>query len=149
MVAASAVMAAVVTLAMVMAVMTAVMIFAVMMTVVVALGVGVELQTALRQRLRCCIRRAGHAAVERDARFRECVARAHSNTAADQRVRLRCFQETGECAMSAAVRVRDLFGDDFSVGHIIELELLRVAEMLKDLSVFIGDCDSHVIRSFL
>ena len=147
--AASAVMTAVVALTVMMAVMAAVVIFSVMMAMVVTLGVRIELQTALRQRLCCCIRRAVHAAVERDARFRKRVARAHADAAADQRVRLRCFQETGERAMSAAVRVRDLFGDDFSVGHIIELELLRVAEMLKDLSVFIGDCDSHMIRSFL
>ena len=144
-VAASAVMTAFVTLA----VMTAIVIFAVMMTVVVTLCVGIELQIPLRERQCRCVCGPGHATVERDACFRKCVARAHADAAADQRVRLRCFQETGERAMSAAVRVHDLFADDFAVRHVIELELLRVAEMLKDLSVFIGDCDSHMIRSFL
>ena len=80
--AASAVMTAVVALTVMMAVMAAVVIFSVMMAMVVTLGVRIELQTALRQCLCCCIRRAVHAAVERDARFRKRVARAHAACAA-------------------------------------------------------------------
>ena len=131
--AAAAVVAAVVTLAVVMA---AVMVFAVVMTVVVALRVGVELQIARRERLRRCVRGAGHAAVELDARFRERVARAHPDAAADQRVRLRRLQESGQRAVAAAVRVHDLLADDFAALRIVELELLCVAEVLEDLSVF-------------
>ena len=133
--AAAAVMAAFVTLAVVMAVMAAVMVLAVVMTVVVALRVGVELQISLRERECRRVSGSGHAAVEMNARFRERVARAHADAAADQSIRLRRFQKTGERAVAAAVRVHDLLSDDFAVFRIVELELLRVAEMLDRKSV--------------
>ena len=51
--------------------------------------------------------------------------------------------------MTASVRRDDPFPDNLSVRHVVELELLRMSEMLKDFSVFIGDRDSHGILSFL
>ena len=50
--------------------------------------------------------------------------------------------------MAAAVGGNDLLANDPAVLHVVELELLRVSEMLEDLSVFIAYCDSHYIRSF-
>ena len=50
--------------------------------------------------------------------------------------------------MSRAVGAHDLFIYDLALVSVVELELLRSAEMLKDLSVFIGYCDSHYANSF-
>ena len=55
----------------------------------------------------------------------------------------------GQRAVTAAVGGHDLLRDDHAVLHVVELELLRVAEMLKDLSVFVRHCDSHIVCSFL
>ena len=142
----SAVMTAIVPLTVVVA---AFMTFPVVMTVMIALRIGIILERALRKRSGCCVRRTGHAAVELDARLCQCILSAHADAAADQGVHLRGFQETGQRAVPAAVGGHDLLRDDPPVLHVVQLELLRVAEMLKDLSVFIGDCDSHMIRSFL
>ena len=51
--------------------------------------------------------------------------------------------------MSASVRVNNLFSYDPAVLNIIQLKLLRMSKMLEHHSVFISDCDSHGITSFL
>ena len=129
--------------------MTALMAFPVMMAVVVASGIGIILQRILCQSLRGCVGRTGNAAVEPDPRLGQCVLRTHADAAANQRVHLRGFQETGQRPVSAAVSGHDLLRDDLSIFHVIELELLRVAEMLEDLSVFVSYRNSHRIQSFL
>ena len=50
--------------------------------------------------------------------------------------------------MTAAVGVNDFRMSDFAVRSFINLELLGVAEMLKDLTVFIGNCNFHNAISF-
>ena len=43
--------------------------------------------------------------------------------------------------MTAAVGINDFLMSDFAVHSFIKLELFGVAEMLKDLTVFIGNCN--------
>ena len=129
--------------------MPALMAFSVMMAVVVASGIGIILQRILCQSLRSCVGRTGNAAVEPDPRLGQRSLCAHADAAADQRIRLRSFQKAGQRPMAAAAGGDDLLCDDLTVLYVIELELLRVSEMLEDLSVFVSDCDSHGIRSFL
>ena len=128
-------------------VMTTIMTFTVMMAVVIAFGVGIILQCPFGQRLRGRVCRACHAAVEFDSRLSQSILRTHADAAADQRVRLRRFQKPGKSAMTAAVGRDDLLRDDFTILHIVEFELLGVAKMLEDISVFIGYRDSHISRS--
>ena len=52
-------------------------------------------------------------------------------------------------AVTGAVCADHLTGDYLAVVDIIQCELRTVSEMLKDLSVFIGNCYSHGIVSFL
>ena len=56
---------------------------------------------------------------------------------------------TSQRAVAAAPGVDDGGGDDAAVLNVIELELRGSAEMLEDLSVFIGYCNSHDYASFL
>ena len=121
----------------------------VVMAVVVAFGIGIILQRTLCQSLCGRIGRTGNPAVELDPRLSQRILCPHADAAADQCVRLRCFQEAGQCAVPAAVGWHDLLRDNYTVLHIVELELLRVTEMLEDLSVFVSYCDSHCISSFL
>ena len=63
-------------------------------------------------------------------------------------VHLESLQEGSQGAVAAAVGVDHRGADDLAVLHIIELELLGVAEMLENAAVFIGYCDSHGSFSF-
>ena len=51
--------------------------------------------------------------------------------------------------MSASVRVYNLFSYDLAVLSIIQFELFGMSEVLKNFSVFISNCDSHCVNSFL
>ena len=130
-------------------VMTTIMTFTVMMAVVIAFGVGIILQCPFGQHLRGRVCRACHAAVEFDSRLSQSILRTHADAAADQRVRLRRFQKPGKSAVTAAVGGDNLLSYYSAILHIVELELLGVAKMLEDLSVFVSNCDSHVSLSFL
>ena len=57
-------------------------------------------------------------------------------------------QEACQCAVTAAVGVNDFRMSDFAVRSFIKLELLGVTEMLKNLTVFIGNCNFHDGISF-
>ena len=57
-------------------------------------------------------------------------------------------QEACQCAVTAAVGVNDFRMSDFAVHSFIKLELLGVTEVLKDLTVFIGNCNFHNGISF-
>lgn len=124
-------------------VVPAFMTFSVVVPMVVTLGIGIIFQSALDQCFGCFVRRTRYAAVEFDARFGQRILSAHADAAAEQGVHLRDFQEACQCAVPAAVSGHNLFLDDFTVLHIIELELLRVTEVLENLSVFISYRNSH------
>ena len=51
--------------------------------------------------------------------------------------------------MAASIGVDNLFADDFSIINVIQLELFGMAKVLKDLSAFICNCNSHRTTSFL
>ena len=51
--------------------------------------------------------------------------------------------------MAAAIGFNDLLVHDGSVFHIVQLELLRMTEVLKDFPVLISDCNTHDKPSFL
>ena len=121
----------------------------VVMAVVVAFGIGIILQRTLCQSLRGCIGRTRNPAVELDSRLGQRILRTHADAAADQCIRLGGFQESGQCAVTTAIGWYDLLGNDLAILHVVELELLGVAEMLEDLSVFVRHCDSHRVCSFL
>lgn len=121
----------------------------VVMAVVVAFGIGIILQRTLCQSLHGCIGRTGNPAVELDSRLGQRILRTHADAAADQCIRLGGFQESGQCAVTTAIGWYDLLGNDLAILHVVELELLGVAEMLEDLSVFVSYCDSHSSCSFL
>ena len=99
---------------------------AVLMVMVVTVNVGIVAQTSVEQ---CAHRRVSvpaDTAVELDARIGECC----------------------QCAVTTAVGVNDFRMSDFAVHSFIKLELLGVTEVLKDLTVFIGNCNFHNGISF-
>ena len=112
----AAVMSAFMALAMM---MPAIMPFTVMMIVVVASGVGIIRERPFCQCLGSSVRRARHASVEANTGLSQSGLCSHADPAADQGVCLRGFQETGQCAVAAAVGGHDLFSDNLAVLYVI------------------------------
>ena len=122
---------------------------AVMVFMMIAAGIRIILQVALRESFRRRVRRPLHAGIEFYTRIGQRHLCAHADTAADQCVNLRCLKESGQRAMSASIGVYYLFSRDPAILRVIQLELLRMSEMMENLSIFVGDCDSHTCTSFL
>ena len=121
---------------------------AVLMVMVVTVNIGIVAQTSVEQ---CTHRRISvptDTAVELDTRFGECCLRTSTDASANQSVHTVLHQEACQCAVTTAVGVNDFRMSDFSVHSFIKLELLCVTEMLKDLTVFIGNCNFHNGISF-
>jgi len=97
------------------------------------------------------VRRALDAGIDADAGIRERLDRARADAAADERIDFIFLQKAGECAVTAALRADNLRFLNGVLLDVIELECLRVSEMLEHRAVFvfIGDCDSHRSFSFL
>ena len=121
----------------------------VMMPVVIAVGVRIILQISFGKRLRCFVSRTLDASIKFDSGIGECHLRTHTDPAANKSIRLCRLQEAGKRAVSASIGVYDLLIYDLTILNIVQLELLRVAEVLEDFSVLIGYCDPHVVLSLL
>ncbi len=123
--------------------------FPVVMVVMVALGIGIKHERTFSKRFCGFVCGALHSGVEPDPRVRKRHLRPHADAAADQGIRFYRLQETRKCAVSASVGINGLLIHDPAVFDVIELELLSVTEVLEDLSVFVCNCDSHAVCSFL
>ena len=116
----------------------------VLVIVVVALDIGVIAEIVRKIRLDRCIARAAYTAVELDARLCKSHLCATANASADENVSTECLQKSRKCSVTASVCVRDLGGNDLTVFYSVDLKLLGVSEVLKDLSVFISNCNFHI-----
>ena len=121
---------------------------AVRMVMVVTVNIGIVVQTSAEQSLHRCVSVPADTAVELDARFGQSCLRTAADASANQSVHTVLHQEACQCAVTAAVGINDFRMDDFAVRSFINLELFSVAEMLKNLTVFIGNCNFHNGISF-
>lgn len=116
---------------------------AVLFLVMAARDVGLEAEGARQEISHSLISAAADAAEQLNARLAERRPGTAADPAADQDFHAVLFQKTSQCAMTAACsrhRLRFFYG---SVFHFVNLKLFRVAEMLKNLSILIGYCNSH------
>ena len=118
-------------------------ILAVRMVTVVTVNIGVVAQTSAEQSVHRCVSVPADTAVELDARFGQSCLRTAADASANQSVHTVLHQEACQCAVTAAVGINNFRMDDFTVRSFINLELFSVAEMLKNLAVFIGNCNFH------
>ena len=86
--------------------------------------------------------------IKLDAGLGKCISCAAADTAADQRVHVQRAQNTCQCAVAAAVGIYHLGRYDLPVFRVVDLELPRVAKVLKNFSVFVSDRNSHDVFSF-
>ena len=117
--------------------------FSMLMVVVVALDVRVIAEIVRKIRLDRCIARTADTAVELDARTRKCHLCAAADTAADQGIYVLLREKSRKRAVTAAVRIHDLRRNDLTILYCVDLKLLGMSEVLKDLSVFISYCNFH------
>ena len=122
--------------------------FAVLMVVVVAVNIGIVAQTSAEQCVHRYVSVPADTAVELDTRFGQRCLRSAADAAADQSVHTVLHQKARQGTMAAAVGINNFRMDDFAVRSFIKLELFGVAEMLKNLTVFIGNCNFHNGISF-
>ena len=117
---------------------------AVLMVMVITMNIGVIAQISAEQCAYRCISVPADTAVELDPRFGECCLSTAADASANQSVHAVLHQEACQCAVTAAVGINNFHMSDFAVHSFIKLELFGVAEMLKNLTVFIGNCLSLI-----
>ena len=102
-----------------------------------------RLERARQQTAHRLVRIAPHAAVDFDAELPERALRAAADAAADQLVHAVHHQKARQQAVAASGRVEHPAGDDLALLHLLELECGAMAEVLKDLTVLVRDCNFH------
>ena len=130
------------------AMFTASVVLAVMMVMVVAFGIGIISKVSCNKALYRLVRISADAAIERNA----CLGKRHlcaaANAAADQHIDINPGKKAGKCAVSAATGIDHFSGENFITFNSINLELLRVTEVLKNFTITIRYCDFHPMISF-
>lgn len=69
--------------------------------------------------------------------------RSRADSSANQEFDVPLAQKSGKSAVTAAVRRFDLLVLDGVVLDVVKRDFRRMSEMLKDVSCFCDDCDSH------
>ena len=130
------------------AVFTASVILTVMMVMVVAFGIGIISKIPCNKALYCLVSISVDTAIELNA----CLGKRHlcatANAAADQHIYIELGKKARKCAVSASIGVDHLSGENFIAFNGINLELLRVTEVLKNFTIAISYCDFHLMISF-
>src|SRR5699024_9531687 len=114
--------------------------------VMAAHHVGIIGQPAGDQVLHRLIRVSGAAAVEDHPGLRQGGPGPAANAAADQGVDVHLGQKVRQSPVAGAIGGHYRAADHLPVLHVVDLELLRVTEMLIDLTVFVSYRDPHVTR---
>ena len=70
---------------------------------------------------------------------------AAADTAADQDVDMVFLQQSRQGAMADTVGIEKGLLNDLSIFRIIDRERLRPSEMLENITVIIGYCNSHLL----
>ena len=115
--------------------------------VVVAADVGIVIQIACQECFHSVVSIAGNAAVELDASLSQSHLSTAADAAADQNINTAAEQEACQSAVTAAVGIHDLGGNDGTVFNVVDLKLLGVAEVLEDQFVCVSNCNFHGIKN--
>lgn len=128
---------------------TAVSALAVLVIMVVTVHIRVIAESAGDECIDRCIRISADTTEKTDADLCKGHLCTTTDATADQCIDTELHQETGERAVTTAVRIHDRLAYDLTIRHIVDLKLLGMTEVLENLSVFIGYCNSHDDISFL
>ena len=129
------------------AMVSANMTFTMMVVVMIALDIGIEFQLSFQECCYCCICVTGNSTIQLNTSLGQCHLCTTANATANQHICVQCRENTGQCAMTAAVGVNNLRSNNCAVLYFVDLKLFGVAEVLEDFTVFVGYCDFHNIIS--
>ena len=117
--------------------------FAVFVIVMIAFDLGVEVQFICEQSVYCPVARAANSAEKLNA----CICESHlstaANPAADQYRYVLLREKSRKCTVTVSVRIHYLGRNDLTVLYRVDLKLIGMSEVLKDLSVIISYCNFH------
>ena len=111
--------------------------------VVVAADIGIIVQIACQECFHSVVSVTGNTAVELDAGLSQSHLSAAADAAADQDINTAAKQEACQSAVTAAVGIHDLGGNDVAIFDVVNLELLGVAEMLENQLICVSNCNFH------
>ena len=133
-------------MAMLMMPMFAAVVMAVMFTVrvMITFRIGIADQRAGQQRLHRLIGISRYAVVQLDSGLLQRILGTAANAAADQPAHALLLEKRRQRTMPAAGGRHNLLGNHSAFLHVIQLKLLRVTKMLENLSVLVGDRNSHI-----
>jgi hypothetical protein len=114
---------------------------------VTAIGVGVVAEIACNKSFNRLIAISAYTAQKLDARTGKCHLGTTSDASANQHVCTKRQENGCERAMSLTVGANNGAVCDFSVRYGVYLKLLGMSEVLKNLSVFVSNCNFHVVIS--
>lgn len=92
-------------------------------------------QGSCKKRLCCIIRCSGHAGIGCNAKGIQAGDNGRPGSAADDGLRPAGCKEIDEGPVAGTFRIYDFRKDDLAIFSVIELEILRPAEMLPDFAV--------------
>ena len=130
------------------AVFTANVLLTVMMVMVVTFCIGIIRKVPCNKALYCLVCISVDTAIELNPCLCKCHLCAAANAAADQHIYIEPGKKTGKGTVSASVGIDYLCGENFPPFNGINLELLRMTEVLKNFTIAISYCDFHLMISF-
>ena len=117
--------------------------FAVIVIVMIASDLGVEVQFICKQSIYRLVARAADTAEKLNARTLKSHLSTAANPAADQYRYVLLREKSHKCTVTVSVRIHYLGRNDLTVLYRVDLKLLGMSEVLKDLSVIISYCNFY------
>jgi hypothetical protein len=114
---------------------------------VTAFDVGIVSEISLNESLNRLIAISANTAKELDTCIGKCHLCATAYTSANQYICAKRHQNRCKCSVSLTVGVNNDGVCDFAVLYGIYLELFSMPEVLKDLFVFVSNCNFHMVVS--
>ena len=118
--------------------------FTMFVVVMITSDLGIEIQFICKQSIYCIVARAADTAVKPNACTCKCHLSTTANSAANENISTHCLQKARQCTVTASIRVNDLGRNDLSILYCVDLKLLGMSKVLKDLSVFVSNCNFHI-----
>ena len=115
----------------------------------IAMHIGVKLERICKIGADRAVRAAGYSPKQPDASSRRAACAPPPMPPQMRTSTFASAKEACERTMALPVGIHNLLIDHLTIFNIINFKLGGVAKMLKYISVFIGNCDSHLIGSFL
>ena len=111
--------------------------------VVVAADIGIIIQIARQECFHSIVSVTGNAAIELDASLSQSHLCTAADATADQNINTAAKQEACQSAVTAAVGIHDLGGNNAAVFDIVDLKLLGMTKMLENQLVCVSNCNFH------